>query len=94
MHYFLKLIAARPTFAMDMTEDERAIMNSHVAYWKERMSEGKVVVFGPVMDPAGPYGMGVVSANSEDEVKQLTASDPASAILQYEFYPIHAVLPS
>ena len=94
MHYFLKLIASRPTFAMDMTDEERAIMNRHIAYWGERMAEGKVAVFGPVMDPAGPYGMGVVAAESEAEVQQFTAEDPASALLRYEFYPMRAVLPS
>ena len=93
MHYFLKLIASRPSFAMDMTEDERAIMNQHIGYWKAKMDAGKVVVFGPVMDPSGPYGMGVVAAETEDEVKEFTANDPAAAILRYEFYPMRAVLP-
>ena len=94
MHYFLKLIASRPTFALDMTDDEHAIMNQHIVYWKGHMAAGKVVVFGPVMDPAGPYGMGVVAVESEDEIKEFTANDPATAILRYEFYPMRAVLPS
>ncbi len=94
MHYFLKLIASRPTFAFDMTAEERETMNQHVAYWKQVMANGKVVVFGPVMDPAGPYGMGIVSANSQDEIQQFMANDPASAILRYEFHPMQAVLPS
>jgi len=93
VHFFLKLIASRPTFAQDMTPDERAIMNQHVIYWKALMADGKVVVFGPVMDPAGPYGMGVVSVGSEPEVQELMASDPATAILRYECYPMRAVLP-
>ena len=94
MHFFLKLIASRPTFAFDMTAEERATMTQHVEYWKQVMAQGKVVVFGPVMDPAGPYGMGVVSAESEVEIKAFMANDPASAILRYEYYPMRAVLPS
>jgi uncharacterized protein YciI len=78
---------------MDMTDEERAVMMEHIAYWKKWMDEGRVVVFGPVMDPAGPYGMGVVQAGNEAEVQEFVANDPASKINRYEFYPMRAVLP-
>ena len=94
MHYCLKLIASRPTFAFDMSAEERATINQHIQYWKQVAGAGKVAVFGPVMDPAGPCGMGVVAAESEDEIKEFMANDPASAILRYEYYPMQAVLPS
>jgi len=94
MHYFLKLIASRPTFAFDMSAEESATMNQHVDYWKQLMGKGRVVVFGPVLDPAGPYGMGVVAAESDDEIKEFMANDPAAAILRYEYYPMQAVLPN
>ena len=93
-YFFLKLIPCRPTFAMDMTDEERAVMMEHVAYWKAWMAEGRVVVFGPAMDPAGPYGMGVVQAQDEAEIQNFVANDPASKINRYEFYPIRAVLPA
>jgi hypothetical protein len=32
-HYFLKLNPPRKSFMKDMTEDERKIMQKHVAYW-------------------------------------------------------------
>ena len=60
MHFFLKLLPSRPTFAQDMTPDERAIMQQHVVYWTDLMKQGKVHVFGPVLDPNGIYGIGVV----------------------------------
>jgi uncharacterized protein YciI len=93
-HYFLKLIPRRPTFAQDMTADERAIMMQHVAYWGELMNKGKVVVFGPVMDPAGTYGMGVVEADTEEELIGFMNGDPAATINRYEYYPMRAVTPS
>jgi len=43
-YYFLKLNPCRPTFAQDMTEEERAIMLQHVAYWTDLMNKGHVVV--------------------------------------------------
>ena len=92
-HYFLKLLPCRPTFAFDMTEEERAVMQQHVAYWQQQMAEGKVVVFGPVMDPNGPYGMGVIAAENEEAVRLFIGDDPASRINKYEFYPMRAVLP-
>jgi hypothetical protein len=93
MHFFTKLIASRPTFAQDMSPEEREIMNQHIVYWKGLMAQGKVVVFGPVMDPAGAYGMGVISVADEAEASDLTSKDPATAILRHEIYPMRAVLP-
>jgi len=93
-HYFLKLIPCRPTFALDMTDAERAIMGQHIAYWKPFLASGEVVVFGPVMDPAGPYGIGIVAAESEAAIRTFIANDPASQINTYEFHPMRAVLPT
>jgi len=92
-HYFLKLIPPRPTFAQDMTDEERAIMQQHVAYWGALMSKGKVVVYGPVMDPAGVYGMGVVEAETEQELIDFMKNDPAATINRYEHCPMRAVTP-
>ncbi len=93
-HYFLKLNPSRPTFAQDMTDEERAIMQQHVIYWSGLMQKGMVVVFGPVMDPGGAYGIGVVEASSEDQLMDLINKDPAARINRYEHYPMRAVLPS
>jgi uncharacterized protein YciI len=92
-YFFLKLIPCRPTFAYDMTDDERAVMKQHAAYWRYRMDKGQVVVFGPVMDPKGTFGVGIVVAEDEEAVREFIASDPASQINQYQFYRMQAVLP-
>lgn len=92
-HYFLKLIPCRPTFAQDMTDQEKAIMQQHVIYWGGLMDKGIVVVFGPVMDPKGAYGMGVVEVEAEEQLLELTKNDPASSINQYEYYPMRAITP-
>ncbi len=67
--FFLKLIPPRTTFTEDMTDEERSIMNKHIEYWKEKMDNGMVIVFGPVFDPKGGYGMGVIEAEGEDDAK-------------------------
>jgi uncharacterized protein len=76
-HFFLKLIAPRPTFAMDMNAEEKAMMAEHAAYWQQHLERGEVVVFGPVLDPKGPYGMGVVAAPDESAARAFAAADPA-----------------
>ncbi len=93
-HFFLKLIAPRPTFAMDMSTDEKAMMAEHVAYWKGRLDSGEVIVFGPVMDPKGPFGLGVVAAPDEAAARAFAAADPAIKSKRgfvCEIYPMRAV---
>jgi uncharacterized protein YciI len=93
-HFFLKLIAPRPNFANDMNQQEEALMQQHFAYWKGRQNAGDVLVFGPVLDPKGPYGMGVVSAADEAGARAFAAADPAMKAnvgFAYEIYPMRAV---
>jgi uncharacterized protein len=91
--FALKLIPPRPTFAQDMTDEERSIMQEHVGYWMELMKQGKVIVFGPVLDPQSVYGLGIVAVDNEEEVKQMITNDPAIKINHYEYYPMMAVVP-
>jgi uncharacterized protein len=72
-----RLIPPRPTFAMDMTAEEASIMQEHVAYWTENSRRGIAIVFGPVNDPSGPWGLGVIRAQDDDHMRTLEASDPA-----------------
>ena len=93
-YFALKLIAPRTTFPMDMSAEERAIMQQHVAYWKDLMDKGFVVAFGPVLDPNGVYGLGIIEAESEVQVNSFIANDPATQINKYEAYPMMAVVPA
>jgi hypothetical protein len=75
--YFCRLIPPRPSFVADMSENERTLMMAHQAYWRQKMAEGKVIVFGPVADPQGPWGLGVLKLAGEDELKMFCDGDPA-----------------
>ena len=92
-YFFLKLNPRRADFAQTMTANERQIMFKHIEYWKGLMSKSKVIVFGPVLDPKAVYGVGVISVESENEVKELISNDPAAKINDYEYYEMKAVLP-
>jgi len=75
-HYLLKLNPPRPTFQADMTEEERALMGRHVTYWSEQLDRGRILVFGPVFDPEGGYGVAIARSDSEGEIREMIAGDP------------------
>jgi uncharacterized protein YciI len=93
LFYVLHLIPPRPDFPMTMTAEERSVMEKHVAYWTEKMKLGKVYAFGPVMDPKGIYGLGIVGVDNEQELKDFIENDPAGKINRFEYFPMRAVVP-
>jgi uncharacterized protein YciI len=74
--FVFRLIAPRPTFALDMTDDERAVMGRHAAHWQPLIEGGRMVVFGPVLDDTGSFGLGVIEADDEDELRTHADNDP------------------
>ena len=74
--FLCRLNPPRKSFATDMNDDERELMGEHGAYWSGLLDEGRVVVFGPVADPAGGWGMTVVDAEDEPAVQSMIGSDP------------------
>src|SRR5947209_19711232 len=74
--FVFRLIAPRSTFALDMTDEEREIMGRHAAYWQPMIDSGRMVIFGPVLDATGSWGLGVVEGDDEDELRSFAAHDP------------------
>jgi hypothetical protein len=85
MYFFVRALNPRPTFHLDMTEEERSIMNRHVAYCSESKA---AIVFGPVLDPKGVYGIGVYQVQDEEEMHELIENDPATELLKFEILPM------
>jgi len=74
--FVFRLKGPRPAFALDMSDDERAVMGRHAAHWKPLVDAGRMVVFGPVLDGTGSWGLGVVEADDEEELRAFAALDP------------------
>ncbi|MDD7941536.1 YciI family protein [Actinomycetospora lutea] len=74
--FVLRLQAPRPNFALDMTDEEREIMGRHAAHWQPYIDSGQMVVFGPVLDETGSFGLGVIDAADEAELRAFAAADP------------------
>jgi uncharacterized protein YciI len=55
------------------------------------VNKGTVIIMGPVLDPNGAWGMVVVEAGSEDEVRSFITRDPtilSGLGFRYEIYPM------
>ena len=90
-YFLLRLIAPRPTFAQDMNAEEREVMMAHGGYLAGQLAAGSVIAFGPVMDPAGAWGMGLVRAADDAAARAITAADPvilSNRGFRYEVIPI------
>ncbi|MBF6556888.1 MAG: hypothetical protein IVW52_12070 [Acidimicrobiales bacterium] len=77
--FVFRLIPPRPDFAFTMTDAERSTMLEHMAYWTRLAEEGQVLAFGPVNDPSGPYGIGIVLADDPGTAELIRDADPAMA---------------
>lgn len=92
MYFFLKTTNPRPTFHLDMTQAEQAIMANHVAYWTARADEGKAVVFGPVADPQGFFGIAICNVEDDEAMRRLLDGDPAKDLLNSQATPMAAAV--
>ena len=93
--FVFRLLGPRPTFPGDMTPDEADLMGQHSAYWSELTRAGTAVAFGPVLDPAGVYGLGVVRADDEAAARAIAAADPvvrADVGFRIEIAPMMALV--
>jgi hypothetical protein len=92
MLYFLCcLIPPRSDFMTTMTPEERAIMQAHVGYWAGKVATGNALAFGPVADPKGGYGIGIIKVSDPAEMDALRAADPAMQAdigFSYEVLPM------
>ncbi len=75
--FVFRLTASRPDFAMTMSEEEQAVMGAHAAHWQRYVESGQMVFFGPVLDGTGSWGLGIVEADDEEEIRAHAAADPA-----------------
>jgi len=94
-YFFCRLNAPRPTFSQDMTPAEFAVMQAHVAYWSGLIAKRTAIAFGPVADPKGAWGLGVVEVENEDEVRGIVDDDPVMKVgagFSCDVYPMPRVI--
>jgi uncharacterized protein YciI len=89
-HFFVRLIPPRPTFPMDITPEEKLLMQEHVRYTRQSFDAGKILIFGPVMAPGGAFGMAVFEVAEEAEVRRFLENDPTvlAGLNTFEIHPM------
>jgi uncharacterized protein YciI len=83
----------RATFAADMRDDERRVMQEHFAYLQGLLEAGSLLLAGP--SPGEPaFGVLVLVAESEDAAWELVRADPSvrSGLQTPELHPFRASL--
>ena len=91
MSWFVyRLLPPRPSFAFDQNEAEQATMAEHADYWRRYAAEGTALVFGPVDDPSGSWGVGIFECADAEQARRLADADPAitSGMCTYEVLPM------
>ena len=84
--FFYRLNPPRPTFPADMTAEEDAAMERHFRYWCDAISRGSALVFGPVADPNGVFGVAILNAVDQAAAEAICDADPAlTAQLGFSF---------
>lgn len=89
--FLCRLLPSRASFMQDMSAREREVMQAHALYWRGKLAEGHVIAFGPVADPAGGWGVGIVAVQTEAELRTFQSDDPAiqsNIGLRYETLPM------
>ena len=89
--HLCRLLPPRPTFPADMTAEEAAVMQEHVAYWRGAADRGEAVIVGPVLDPAGAWGLAIVDVSDAAAASALTEKDPvirSGRGFKYDIHPI------
>ena len=89
-HYLCKWIPPRADFLPTMSADEREWMKQHGRYLDQLLEQGLIVAHGPVMDPAGGYGVSLFSIADDQDIAALTSADPIvrNGVGHYEHHPM------
>jgi uncharacterized protein YciI len=75
--FLFRLLPPRADFAQTLTPAEQDAMRQHQTYWRQLQAEGRVLVYGPVADPEGVWGMGVIRADGHENALAMSQKDPA-----------------
>lgn len=91
-HVVYRLHPPRPTFPADMTDTEAATMRAHIEYWSDLLDRGTAVVFGPVADPTGEWGLAVAEVVDAEHADRIRQDDPVTraGLATIEMYPMRA----
>jgi uncharacterized protein YciI len=92
--FLLRTEPVRKDFTLlNMTEEERSVIEGHVAYLTRLLGEGKLTFAGQAFDPKGLFGIIVVNAPDTDSASALLNGDPGvkAKLFRGEVIPFRTV---
>jgi uncharacterized protein len=90
MSWLVVLRPARPEMPFEPTEEESRVVGDHFGYLQRLRDEGKLMPAGPSpVAPGDTIRIGVFDVESEEEVREILAADPAftSGLMTAELRP-------
>jgi uncharacterized protein len=95
MAFLYRLLPPRPTFNQDMTAEESEVFEEHGSYWMGLLQRGTAVAYGPVLDPAGVWGLAIIDLDDEATAGAVVDDDPAvsSGVCTYQLIPMQLAKP-
>ena len=89
-NYLCQFIPLRADFLATMSAVEQQWMAEHGAFLDDLMTQGLIVAHGPVLDPAGAYGVSLYSIADDQDIAVLTAQDPLvrNGVGRYVHHPM------
>jgi uncharacterized protein YciI len=90
LFFLYRLLPPRPDFHLSLDEKEKEVMQHHREYWAELTKQRIAVVYGPVFDPKGVFGIAIIEVDTEHQGLGIVKADPAiaSETCSYELLPI------
>jgi uncharacterized protein YciI len=52
-------------------------MKKHADYFAGLFAAGKVLLYGPVLSPAGTFGIGILEVENEAQAQEIAENDPS-----------------
>lgn len=89
-HFLCRYIPPRADFLSTLDDEEKQWMAKHSDFLNELLDQGTIVAHGPVIDPAGVYGVSLFRIEDEADITAITATDPIvqQGIGHYEHFPM------
>ncbi|MER9597018.1 MULTISPECIES: hypothetical protein [unclassified Mesorhizobium] len=69
-YYLAKFIPPRSDFLATMSADEGELMKQHGAFLDRLLGKGTIVAHGPVLDPAGGYGLSLYQVDDDQDMRR------------------------
>jgi uncharacterized protein YciI len=88
--YLTKWVPPRNDFLSTITEHEKDLFRQHGDWQTDLREQRLIVAHGPVVDPAGSYGVALWEIEDDADIAALTAQDPImkAGVGHYEHFPM------